>query len=494
MKKRMKKSRRMSSPAAPASNPHASSGRRPRAVIALILAGLVATLAACDPDSSTPASELVDCSRADERIELTVSSHLDPSCVYTGGIDIATSGVTLDCREALVRSAPGAGGRGILISAPEGEALEEVTVRNCEVEGFLNSVLVTRTGFRDYAVGEEYLTPTREIVLEDNVFRGSRGVGVFVDGYVEDVRIEGNLIAEAGSAGIYLETGSRRNIVRSNLITDNGFIENGPDGQLFNLGGTPVWFWGVGREGIAVDGSYENLIEGNTLEGNSAGGIFLYKNCGEYPESPRYFERRFPSDENTIRSNTFRGGRNGIWVGSRMGENTLPMDCTDDAYVDEPLRRIVPDFAADNVIEDNAFFDVIYGIRVEDDGNTIQANFFDAATPDHHAIVIGTPDRTRVLNEPVRDTVLKGNTSTIAGNTSPYRWVHDHLDTTVSGNTALGNEVPLCEGPPLPRQPFIFVIAAAPAGPGGTEPTPKPDLSVPVLGELDPCETPPPPN
>ena len=42
-----------------------------------------------------------------------------------------------------------------------------------------------------------------------------------------------------------------------------------------------------------------------------------------------------PTD-NLIERNMFLGGRNGVWVGSRMGENTLPMECTDPAYVDEP--------------------------------------------------------------------------------------------------------------------------------------------------------------
>ena len=54
-----------------------------------------------------------------------------------------------------------------------------------------------------------------------------------------------------------------------------------------------------------------------------------------------------------IEGNTFLGGRNGVWVGSRMGENTLPMDCTDPAYVDEPARRVVLDRAADKYFRSN---------------------------------------------------------------------------------------------------------------------------------------------
>ncbi|MEZ5573865.1 MAG: right-handed parallel beta-helix repeat-containing protein [Halioglobus sp.] len=430
---------------------------------------------------------MIGCDRADQRIEITSDSHLDPSCVYTGGFDISTSNVTLDCRRALIQAQGPTSLRGITIAAPENTALTGVTVRSCLVQGFLNNVRVLREGFRSFEPDEEYLYPTSEIVLEKNYFGQSHGVGVYIDAYVSGVTVRTNLIAETGSAGIYLETGSRQNTIEDNFIINNGFRENGPNGQPTILGGVDFWFWGVGREGIAVDGSYENTIRHNVLSGNSAGGIFLYKNCGEFPESPRYFERRFPSDRNLIEDNTFWGGRNGIWVGSRMGENTLPMECTDDAYILEPLRRVVLDYAADNTIRANVFQNVTYGIRVEDDGNRVIGNEFFGDAPGYHAVIIGTPDRTAVLGRPVTGTVLKNNSSHINGNKSPYRWVHGHEDTLDEGNSALGDNVELCEGETIPRQPLIFVIAAALAGPGGTAPDTTPDLTVPTLGALEEC-------
>lgn len=453
--------------------------------LAVVLAA--ALLQACELSPLDPGSELIDCSRAAERVEITRDSHLDPACVYTGGFEISTSDVTLDCRRAVIRAAGSTSLRGISIAAPEGTALTGVTVRSCLVQGFLNNVRVLREGFRTYERDEEYLHPTDDIVLEKNYFGRSHGVGVYIDAYVSGVTIRNNLIMETGSTGVYLETGSRRNIVENNYVLFNGYRENGPGGQPFNLNGIDFWFWGVGREGIAVDGSYENVIRGNVLAGNSAGGIFLYKNCGEFPDSPRYFERRYPSDRNLIEGNTFLGGRNGVWVGSRMGENTLPMECTDGAYISEPARRVVLDYAADNTIRDNVFHNVTYGIRVEDDGNRILGNHFHGTRPGQHAVIIGTPDRTAVLGRPVSGTVLEGNVSDIFANKYPYRWVHGHENSTVAGNSALGRGVGLCAGEPPPRQALIFVIAAAPAGPGGTAPAETPDLTVPVLGPLEGC-------
>lgn len=450
-----------------------------------------ATLAACEPPPPLPppgvGSVLIGCDRAGERIAITADSHLDPSCTYTAGIDISTSGVTLDCQGATIDGPTTAGSRGILIATPVDVPLHDVTVRNCNVRGFLNSLRVTRDGFRTLPEGEEYEHGTADIVIEDSTFAGSRGVGVYVDGYVEGVTIRRNVIVDTGSSGIYLETGSRRSHVESNILFRNGYRENGPGGQAFSFAGLDLWFWGIGREGISVDGSYENTIVGNVFWQNSAGGIFLYKNCGEYPDRPVYFERRYPSDRNVIEGNTFLGGTHGVWIGSRMGENTLPMDCTDEAYIDEPLRRVVHDFASDNVVRANTFQDVTYAIRVEDDGNTIEANTFHGDGPDHHAVIVGTPLRTSVLGLPVAGTRLLDNTSLIEGNTHPYRWVSGHVDTVESGNTALGQPVTLCEGVEPPRSPFLFVIAVALAGPGGTPPAETPDLTFPVLGALPPC-------
>jgi parallel beta-helix repeat protein len=465
--------------------------RRPRVVgMGVAAVVVVVALAACEPVVLPPPDEgsvLVGCDRADERVRLTVSSHLDPACAYTQGFDITTSDVTLDCQGAVIRSAPGAGGHGIRIVTPVDTPLADVTVRNCKVEGFLNSLRVTRDGFRTLPEGEEYENGTADVVVEDSVFSDSRGVGLYVDGYVEGVTLRDNQVHRAGSSGIYLETGSRRSRVERNLLVDNGFRENGPGGQPFTFAGLDLWFWGIGREGISVDGSYENTIVDNAFTGNSAGGIFLYKNCGEFPDRPAYFERRYPSEHNRIEGNLFVGGTNGIWIGSRMGENTLPMDCTDPAYVDEPGRRVVLDRANDNVVRRNRFVDVVYGIRVEDDGNRIEANTFEADRPDRHAVIVGTPLRTTVLDRPVTGTTLVDNVATIAGNDDPYRWVTGHVDTLDQGNVANAAPTALCEGVEPPRSPFVFVIAVALAGPDGGPPAETPDLTFPVLGELPPC-------
>lgn len=463
--------------------------RVPRQSIGILLAVVLITSSSCQLPLPGDGSHLIGCDRSSQRVPVTASSHLDSTCVYTGGFDITTSNTTFDCQGATIRSPEGAGGVGITVSAPIGTSLHDVTIRNCHVEGFLNNLRVTRPGFRNLAAGSEYQDVLANIVVEDSSFSSSIGTGVFIDGYVTGVTIRHNRIQNTGSSGIYLETGSRGTTVVDNALIGNGYVQNGPGGQAVTFAGLNLWFWGTGREGISVDGSMNNVIRGNAFIGNSNGGILLYKNCGEYPDRPSYFERRFPAEGNLIEGNTFIDERNGVWIGSRMAENTLPMECTDPAYIDEPYRRVVLDHAADNTVRDNRFIDVVYGVRVEDDGNRVEGNRFSADTAAHHAVIVGTPYRSSVLGRPVTGTVVQGNVSDIVDNVDPYRWIDGATDTIAVDNVALGRPATVCPGVEPPRSAFIFVVTLAPAGPGGTPPVTTPDLTVPTLGALAPCPT-----
>jgi parallel beta-helix repeat protein len=428
-----------------------------------------------------PGSQLIGCELADTRVTISVSSHLDPACTWTRGVEIVASDVTLDCQGALIANPERR--NGIEVVVPTDVALSNVTVRNCHIDGFLNSIRLTREGFRDLPAGVEYDHAWSDIVVEDGSMRNSRGVGIFVDGYVTGVTLRRLHIENTGSAGIYLETGSKDNVVEDNVIVDNGYSENGPDGQFFDIAGVTFWFWGIGREGLAIDGSRNNVVRNNRFSGNSAGGIFLYKNCGEFPERDRYFERRYGAHGNLIEGNTFAGEDNGVWVGSRMGENTTPMLCTDPQYA--PGYAL--DHAQDNTVRGNVFEDVVYGVRVEDDRATVEDNIFTSDDPAHVAVLLGTPVRTSVLGLPVDGTRVVGNAAAIAGSKNPYRWVHGHVNTTFADNRSLGGVVGLCEGEPPARGPFVMTVAVAVADP--ENPPTGEDPVLPPPSPLPPCPT-----
>lgn len=461
-----------------------------------LLIGACAALAGtahADGPYPDPGFPIVPCSSADQPVDLTGDAQLDPSCVYSGGIEITASDLTLDCRGASV--AGGSKGVGIQIQAPADQDLSGVTVRNCAVSGFVNGIRVTREGFRDLEAGEEYDHHLRDVTLADNQVSDTRGVGIYVDGYVTGTTITGSTVSGAGSSGIYLEAGSADNLVTHNRILGNGFGENGPDGQLIKFGGLQFRYWGTGREGISVDGSRRSTISDNTLEGNSAGGIYLYTNCGEYVNSKpdRYFPRRYGATDNLIEGNHLIGGVSGVWVAARMGESVLPMECGDAPYYEDGLTEITLDRAAGNTVRDNVFEDVTYGIRVEDDDTKVIGNSFSGPDGGHYAVLVGTPYRTTALGRPVTGTQLIDNRSTITDNRSPYRWVEGEADTTVSGNSALGQAAGMCQGKSLPRGPFVMTIEIA-FEPEGSPVTPTPsDLRIPTVGSQDACPDPDPP-
>jgi parallel beta-helix repeat protein len=437
-------------------------------------------------------AEVIGCAQAGDHLVIDATTELDPSCVYTGGIEIVASGVTLDCRGATIRDVDGEAGApiGILVTTPADVALHDVAIRNCRIEGFLNGVRITRAGFRSLAPGEEYADAPHDILVEASEIRASRGAGVFVDAYVTRVTLRDLLVQGAGSSGIYLEAGSRDNAVLDNRVIGNGFGPAYESGQHVDfLGSVGVWVWSTGREGISVDGSRGNRIVGNRLEGNAAGGIFLYKNCGEYAhqQAESWWERRYGADGNLVEGNVIANEPTGVWVGSRIGENTLALDCSDPPYVEGPLLRVSLDRAQGNVIRDNAFHGVLYGVRVEDDRTVVEGNRFTGDDPAQLAVVVGTRWRTERLGEPVAGTVLASNRTEIAGNPSPYRWVYGQEDTVFTGNTALGHPAGFCQAPPIPSNPFLFVRAFVLHRAGDPPPAVSSPPAVPSLGVLEPC-------
>jgi hypothetical protein len=176
---------------------------------------------ATEPGEVEPESQLIGCDRANTRVTIGASARLDPACAWTRGFKITASDVLLDCQGAQIVSADRR--YGILITAPADTALSNITIRNCQVEGFLNNLRVTRAGFRKLSEGREYDHAYANIVVENSTFLNSRGVGVYIDGYVSGVTLRNLHIEGSGSAGVYLEAGSKDNSIEHSRIVNNGY-------------------------------------------------------------------------------------------------------------------------------------------------------------------------------------------------------------------------------------------------------------------------------
>jgi hypothetical protein len=436
---------------------------------ALVVAALVVAAGCVPPPPSNtvdpltgsldPGSQLIGCDRAAERLVVAGPTHLDPSCTYTRGIDISASDTVLDCRGARIE--PGVADsdkQGIRIATPATVALTNVTVRNCIVDGFFNNLRIRREGFKDLVQGAEYDAPTSNILIENSHFTDSAASGVFVDGFVTGVTLRDVEVAGSGSVGIYLEAGSKDNVVEGSRIHHNGFGDVTPEGVPIVLNGVELRYESTGREGIAIDGSRNNVVRDNWIAGNSAGAVFLYKNCGEDASKNGHWVRNYGATGNVISDNFISSEKNGVWIGSRAAENQAFMDCSDPAYINEPARKVYLDPASGNTVRANSFLYVNHAVRVEDDSAAIVDNRFSSNAPTDEAVLIGTKERTGVLGRPVAATVITGNRADIAGNATPFHWVWGHTATTFTDNQANQAAAALTPGTQPTINPFLFAI------------------------------------
>lgn len=270
---------------------------------------------------------------------------LPPNCTYRTAIRITDSNTVLDCRGS---SFIGSAGEkiGLMIDS-EGKPLSDVTVKNCKFSNFASSGVRVTWDKPDAKKGSDhdeiYRRSPARIVLDNIVVQDNGRVGIYLDDYVSDVTIKNSSVIRSGAAGIYLEHSSRRIKLIGNKILGNGRATK--------------------REGVAVDSSADNVIEDNVFQGNAAGGIFLYKNCGEHFSTGKQVIRWQHSDRNLIKGNTFIDENTGIWLASRQHRDLSRWDCGD-----APLngKGRFADFADSNTVENNSFCRT--AVTVVDDG------------------------------------------------------------------------------------------------------------------------------
>ncbi len=345
---------------------------------------------------------------------------LKRGCVYSKRFVIKTSDAHLDCDGAQI-APKDPDDEGVLIRGQ----IDNVRVENCYVDGG-RGVGIKPPDRKEGESNDDYRkrSPTRIVVSNMHVTKSSN-VGVYIHHHVTGATVQNCIIEENWKPGMYLGAESARNTIRNNLIRKNGFrSESG--------GYTIGWYR---REGIAVDASAGNVIEGNQIEDNAFGGVLLYKNCWEYAaEKPSSKQRIQHSHSNIIRGNTFADQEFGVWVAARQARNLMFMKCGDPTPYKNPIRietvfgpkyprfkgtfpfpylplvSIWPDYAENNIIEGNTFRNMYKaGIRIEDDGTKVRKNLFVGG---FEYIYLGSPFRAVLLNKPVDRTSIIDNSHT----------------------------------------------------------------------------------
>ena len=140
---------------------------------------------------------------------------------------------------------------------------------------------------------------------------------------------------------------------------------------------------GKGREVIAIDGSEENLIQGNTIKNIKNGGIYVYRNCGEggtiRHQTPQFNIIR----DNTLDISKMNEWRNptefifwwerpaGVWLGSREGIRAY---CLSDSGHDFGSSKSNKDYANNNAVIKNNFIGDGWMIRDRGKDNKVRDN------------------------------------------------------------------------------------------------------------------------
>ncbi|MHC1727617.1 MAG: right-handed parallel beta-helix repeat-containing protein [Syntrophobacteraceae bacterium] len=316
---------------------------------------------------------------------------LPAGCVFDKPITITHSDTSLNCSGSIF-DGQHKHTFGLFIDS-EGKPLSNVKVDNCTFRNFKRTGVRITWSEADTRKGsnrkEIYSRTPNNISLKRITVEGSGGVGFYIDDYVTDVTLQDSVIKDSGGVGLYLEHSSRNSRILNNVFLRNGF------GSSFKR---------HHREAIAVDSSANNVIEGNVFEGNHAGGVFLYKNCGEHFSEGKNVIRWQHSENNQIRNNRFKNEKVGVWIASRQSLNLARTDCGDPPMI--AGKKFYEDFANKNIVSDNHFCGCEVAIRVEGDENRISNNQFDKAT--RVRVDFPLTKREELLKRPPRGNIVTG--------------------------------------------------------------------------------------
>ncbi len=374
-----------------------------------------------------PTVAVIECAQLTPKQTVTIKGHniLSKSCDLTGQsirFELNDSHSSLDCQGARLSTNTDDTSKAsaIMIRPKADAAIEDITVANCHVQGYGHALHIRQysqpnqrytRGFIDPAANRA-LAP-RDIRVINVSSQGSINSGMFVGDHVHGITFDQIYVQNAGTVGLYLEFGSRDNVIKNSVFVGNGFRTFKPN-----------------REAIAVDSSSNNRIENNQFIHNGAGSILLYRNCFEHADDSsrsNHFQRTESSRDNIIRGNVFQDEPVGVWVASRQSRNLKGFECGAYLVKQTPFASYHLDSAKDNQIIDNQFAQVEQGIIIEDDGTLIRGNTFaaDVRLP----IKVGSKIREDSAAGAIKNTLIKNNTFT-------DKTIEQAIDIRVASKTA----------------------------------------------------------
>lgn len=339
----------------------------------------------------------------DGPVEIRGTVSMRKGCTATGPVVIRQSGVTLDCKNNTIdlqkKAAPG-----ISIDS-YGKELADVVVKNCKITNSKFQGIYVGWREKDRKKREMYpnaeqlyaITP-HNVQLTNMELTNLGSSGIYIDDYVRNVVMDNVTILNTPAMAMYFEFNSQNTVLKNSRIEGSGR--------------------GDKREAIAIDSSSNNVIENTKFINNPYGAIHIYKNCSEhFFTNKNQVQRTMSADNNTIKNNLFQGGTVGVWIASRQSRNLKNAECGSGYYADGMYTL---DSAKHNSIVGNTFDGTDIGVKVEDDSNTISSNKFKNISK--LAIRVGTPVRSKVLADPVKNTAIKDNQFDSSSKSVRYMW------------------------------------------------------------------------
>jgi parallel beta-helix repeat protein len=229
---------------------------------------------------------------------------------------------------------------------------DNVTIKRCKINGSIRTIGLGHNG---EAPGVKASSTTlghtaraqaaapKNTVLYKVTITGHGRIPLYLGpGTTRLTMIDSTIKGRSDSVALYLDAESGSNIFRHNT---------------FALASSS-------REVIAVDGSADNQLLSNTIKNAKAGGIYLYRNCGEGGTV-----RHQAPQNNFIAGNTIDNtGGYGIWLGSRNGGRFY---CNDDKGFPFGSSKDDGDFADNNTIRGNIFTNSARTIRDDGKANSL---------------------------------------------------------------------------------------------------------------------------
>lgn len=278
------------------------------------------------------------------------------------------SGTVLDCGGATIDVSAGEGRKqktAIIVRSKKTasgswDAPSNITVRNCKINGFVRiygigenadgATMKASSRNPDHTAFAQASAP-RNVRLDNVTFTAPDGIPFYVGPGVTNVALANSRInGKSTSVAVYLDAESANNTISNNVF---GITTKK-------------------REMIAIDGSANNRITGNTFQHAENGGVFLYRNCGEGGVI-RHQKPQF----NQITGNTFRYtpsflAQPAVWLNSRNGNRSY---CFKNPTYPFGSSASNLDFAQSNVVRNNRLESGSENlIRNDDPSNEIEGN------------------------------------------------------------------------------------------------------------------------